>query len=807
MAQWLETNGTDKSLVAETFYPDITDTIAGCLFDIKEGIREAAAETLQLLLDCVNTGDSVNPDFLLSILSHISRRLDFTSREPVEEIRLCLLELVCAHCCVLCMVSKEGSWSSTEIAGWVATIIESGCRDVFPDAKVKAAEAIIKLIPNLKTNPELLGNLRENAKDFAFSMISNMSHSHAKVRKMMVRALSALVLGFSDQGDLCDWVEEIMPRFQNIRHDRSPGVRLIAMQEFSSWLNKMSPKSEIIRAQLLVIIIHSINDEVQEVASNATKFFEKGDIKKDLLKESLSAVAKRIIEDLGDWSANNRLYGLRTLLGLADLVDGLVSTFLEKVLPLLLKLILDDKEFSNLTRLVLRRFGCKVNPSSYLEFFWQHLGNRNIVAIEHFKSGFSALTELLAGVSRLEEMTQNAGNIALKIGDECFYHHESSEIREGVCAVVTMLLKASPRLSIEVQEVIFRIIWQLQGSEEYYGGENIGPICKAMAQCRDYFGLVHTSPLYSTYSVSMLEDISSKMERGSNHSTRLHEAYLFLVLIRELRIESSKVLPQIVHTLKVAASVDGKSDKQAHVNAVLYEAMKDLLEEVLASNVSQESLCMWNEYALPLLKEVFIPQSKWYLGRGHEAKRERSLEVVKLLLELQVISTNKLRELLPELVPILLSNFDENSKIMRLAVNSTFAMIMKALPNHTLFDDKNILEVSRALISRLDDADDEVRIAVTRTLILLIPCIHKEESRRAEEILHAGFIHLDDGNLAVREAAFKLLKAYRSTFSKEFFKEADIFKDKHTHPALVDKLINLPSEKESESLPAGNESM
>lgn len=142
---------------------------------------------------------------------------------------------------------------------------------------------------------------------------------------------------------------------------------------------------------------------------------------------------------------------------------------------------------------------------------------------------------------------------------------------------------------------------------------------------------------------------------------------------------------------------------------------------------------------------------------------------------------------------------------MRLAVNSTFAMIMKALPDHTLFDDKNIVDVSRALISRLDDADDEVRIAVTRTLILLIPCIHKaEESRRAEEILHAGFIHLDDGNLAVRDAAFKLLGAYRNTFSKEFFKEAEIFKDKHTHPALVDKLINFSSDKDRESVPAGS---
>ena len=141
---------------------------------------------------------------------------------------------------------------------------------------------------------------------------------------------------------------------------------------------------------------------------------------------------------------------------------------------------------------------------------------------------------------------------------------------------------------------------------------------------------------------------------------------------------------------------------------------------------------------------------------------------------------------------------------MRLAVNSTFAMILKAIPDETVFDDQSILDVSRALVFRFDDADDEVRITVTTTLILLIPCIHKEEeSRRVEEILHAGFIHLDDGNFAVREAVFKLLKAYRSKFSKEFFKEADIFKNKHTHPALVDKLINLPLDEE-ECLPAGS---
>ena len=73
------------------------------------------------------------------------------------------------------------------------------------------------------------------------------------------------------------------------------------------------------------------------------RVLDKVQAKEDLLTKTLPAIAKRIVKDLGDWSANNGLYGLHTLLGLADLVDGLVSKFLESVLPLHLKLILDAK--------------------------------------------------------------------------------------------------------------------------------------------------------------------------------------------------------------------------------------------------------------------------------------------------------------------------------------------------------------------------------------------------------------------------------------------------------------------------------
>lgn len=801
---WLENNRADPALVAETFYPDISSTIAKCLRDDKEGIREVATETLHLFLDCVNSGESVKADFLLSILPEISRRFDFISKEPVEEIRLRLLELVCAHIAVLCTESNEGAISYAEVAGWVSTIIGAGSSDVFPDVKVKAAEALIKLIPGLKTNFELLEDLREHAKDLGKSIVSNLNHTHTKVRKIMVRAISVLVLGFTDQDDVGEWFKEILPCVVDIRHDHSPTVRISALEEFSLWLVEISPKCESTLAQLLVMLIHSIKDEVQAVTCKARECLEKVRTKEDLLKKTVPAIAKIIVEDLGDWSAKNRLYGLRTLLGLADLVDGLVSTFLESVLPLLLKLILDDKEFSELTRIVLRSLGSKVNPSSYLDFFWGHLGKRHIDVMEHFKSGLNALAELLAGVVKLENLSENAHTIALNTRDEFFCRHESFDVREGVFSVVMNLFKARPNLSGIVQEHIFWTLWQIQSSEAYYTGKDVLPFSDAFAQFREHPGHETNSALFRVYSESALVFISSGIAGEASHHIRMECAYLFLVLLRELKTKSSEVLPQILHTLKLAASEDWRSDKQARVNAVLYEAMKVLLWELLASNLTGESRKHWLLHTLPLLKEIFIPQSKWHLGKGHEAKRERSLEVVKLLLELQIISANQLRKLLPGLIPILLSNFDENSKIMRLAVNSTFAMILKAIPNDTVFDDQNIVNVSRALVSRLDDADDEVRIDVIATLILLIPCLPKEEeSRRAEEILHAGFIHLDDGNRAVREAAFKLLKAYKNKFSKEFFKEADIFKNKHTHPALVDQLINLPLDEE-ECLPAGS---
>ena len=100
------------------------------------------------------------------------------------------------------------------------------------------------------------------------------------------------------------------------------------------------------------------------------------------------------------------------------------------------------------------------------------------------------------------------------------------------------------------------------------------------------------------------------MEGKSSHCIRMECAYLFLVLLRELKTKSSEVLPQILNTLMLASSGDWKSDKQARVNAVLYEAIKGLLKELLVSGITGESRNQWDLHALPLLKEVFTPQSK-----------------------------------------------------------------------------------------------------------------------------------------------------------------------------------------------------
>ena len=75
--------------------------------------------------------------------------------------------------------------------------------------------------------------------------------------------------------------------------------------------------------------------------------------------------------------------------------------------------------------------------------------------MEHFRSGLNALAELLSGVCKLKDLAENALSIACKIRDEFFCHHESFDIRDGVCSVVMNLLKARPHLSDEVQEHIF----------------------------------------------------------------------------------------------------------------------------------------------------------------------------------------------------------------------------------------------------------------------------------------------------------------------------------------------------------------
>lgn len=108
-----------------------------------------------------------------------------------------------------------------------------------------------------------------------------------------------------------------------------------------------------------------------------------------------------------------------------------------------------------------------------------------------------------------------------------------------------------------------------------------------------------------------------------------------------------------------------------------------------------------------------------------------------------------------------------------------------------VFSDQSIREMYPKLIARLDDSNDDVRIAACGTLEKFLECgvaINCYTGTIIDYILDQFFIHLDDPNVAVQDAVFKAIIIAAKIDKSLVVKKADSNRLSHRSPLLCDRI-------------------
>lgn len=223
-------------------------------------------------------------------------------------------------------------------------------------------------------------------------------------------------------------------------------------------------------------------------------------------------------------------------------------------------------------------------------------------------------------------------------------------------------------------------------------------------------------------------------------------------------------------------------------------AMMCLLEILLSTEELRDH---WSKYARTIIKEALVHNMVWRAGRVASTVRKVALACYFSILFGKYADQACLFETAPTVLPILKTNLDDYDASSREIVCKCLAMLFIALPG--AFGDQPVQELYPALLKRLDDSADSVRLAVCATLEPFFTAAPAKafQGTCIDYTLDQLFVHLDDMDPEIQGAVFRVIKAALHVDPQKAVKKANNARPSHRSPRFLDELIEEATKLQS----------
>lgn len=204
------------------------------------------------------------------------------------------------------------------------------------------------------------------------------------------------------------------------------------------------------------------------------------------------------------------------------------------------------------------------------------------------------------------------------------------------------------------------------------------------------------------------------------------------------------------------------------------------------------------ESAPILLKEILLPNLVWRVGRVESVVRKVSLASLYSLLKAGSVKFETLFHIAVEIVPILITNLDDNENTLRLLSILNLTVLFERLKG--IFSAQSIYEMYPKIISRLDDSHDEVRIASCVMLNKFLLCGVNQNCYQGtiiDYILDQLFIHLDDTNVEVQEAVLSSILTAATINKKLVITKCELNRLSHRTTVYCDRILQKLQETDN----------
>jgi hypothetical protein len=260
------------------------------LSDPYESVRDTAIDTLSACMTFLESRDTSR--MVRDICCAILKRFDDIRIESCEEIRVKLVNLLKIN-------THKHIQTFNEYNKVLLDCITKAVEDPCPEVKRLACDVILEL-RNIQND-----SVSKPPESLITALIANSTHQHWRVRKSTVQALE-IVMDMGSPPFISSDGERIIPTFSMLCADRSHQVRVVAVDVLTAWLMCLD-SSQVISCKLFYLLSGCIFDESEEVISHVT--------------HSIDGLSNRITPD------TNNLRIARIFDGARQLSLGVVAEF------------------------------------------------------------------------------------------------------------------------------------------------------------------------------------------------------------------------------------------------------------------------------------------------------------------------------------------------------------------------------------------------------------------------------------------------------------------------------------------------
>ena len=168
-----------------------------------------------------------------------------------------------------------------------------------------------------------------------------------------------------------------------------------------------------------------------------------------------------------------------------------------------------------------------------------------------------------------------------------------------------------------------------------------------------------------------------------------------------------------------------------------------------------------------ILEHVIIPNLVWRVGKVEATIRKVALAICYGIFKAGAVTKETLFNSAKLLVPLIVSHLDDTELSPRLMSCYCLQILFTRLQN--CFSDQAVHEIYPKLLKRLDDSNDEVRLAICKTLQAFFQSSPKEHFKGTliDYSLDQLFIHLDDPDIVIQNEIYTTILSTKELVTKD----------------------------------------